>query len=123
MSVLPELRHSHKAGWGAPESYSFAESVVREGKPWIREMRESKSDQIVSAEFETKRRIDRAVIVITLDSGYTGSRQWKIMPADLQQTDGRVRITARLPAGARAYFFNLQSKEGVTSSEYAEVSF
>src|SRR5215471_15478299 len=123
ISVLPELKHSHKAGWGAQESYSFAESVVRKGQPGIRQTGHSNTGEIVSAEFETKRLIDSAVVVTTVDSGYTGKRHWTMMPADLQKLGGQLRVTARLAVGVRAYFFNLHSKEGITSSEFTETGY
>ena len=122
ISVLPDLKHSHKAGWSAEESYSFAESVVHEGRPWIRQIASSRNGSLVVAEFETRRTADQAVIITTLDNGYTGRRQWTTTPAHLQQKGGRVRVYAQLQPGVRAYFFNLQLKDVTTSSEYAEVN-
>ena len=74
------------------------------------------------AEFETRRTADQAVIITTLDNGYTGRRQWTTTPAHLQQKGRRVRVYAQLQPGVRAYFFNLQLKDVTTSSEYAEVN-
>jgi len=118
ISVLPDLKHSHKAAWSAEESYAFAQSVVQEGSSWIRQTGQSRNGSIVSADFDSSRPIERAVILTTVDTGYTGKRQWAIMPAELQEKSGRVHVSARLGQGVRAYFFNLQSNEGITSSEY-----
>ena len=34
VSLIPGMNHGHGAGWNPPDSYAFAESIVREGKPW-----------------------------------------------------------------------------------------
>ena len=34
VAVLPDMGHSHQAGWKPPESYAFATAIVATGKPW-----------------------------------------------------------------------------------------
>ena len=34
VSLIPGMKHGHGAAWNPPDSYVFAESIVRDGKPW-----------------------------------------------------------------------------------------
>ena len=60
----------------------------------------------------------RAVLDYTLDppdrDGLWYSRKWASAPAEI--ADGKV--TAKLPVGAKAYYLNVETKDGVRTSSH-----
>jgi dienelactone hydrolase len=120
VAVLPDMRHGHSAGWNPPESYTFARSIVDTGRPWARLRGQELADGKASAEFENTRPTKAVWLIHTPDSGYTGRRRWLTTPAELDVKGSRVHVSATLPDGTRAFFFNLDA-DGVTfSSEFTE---
>jgi hypothetical protein len=122
VSVLPDMRHSHSAGWNPPDSYAFAEAIVREGRPWLRQVAQEQEQDTALAEFDSSRSIRGAVLFATIDDGFTGRRHWVETPAQVETDGGRVRLSAPLPAGTRAWFFNLHAGDLTGSSEFAELA-
>jgi hypothetical protein len=76
-AILPGMKHGHPAGWNPPDSYAFAESVVREGKPWFR--------QTSDGEFFNSKPIDKALLFSTADAHSTVPSQWTQTPAAFEQ--------------------------------------
>jgi len=72
----------------------------------------------VTADFATARHLDAAVLVATTDQGFTGGRAWTETPATLERDGARWRASAKLPAGATAWFFNVRSGELTVSSDF-----
>jgi len=121
VAVLPDMKHSHPAGWNPPDSYAFAESVVREGRPWLRQEVQRREHNQAVVEFSSTQPIDGAVLFSTTDAGFTGERKWTETAATVGERRGtRVRILARLPPGTRAWFINVQSGNLTASSDYFE---
>jgi dienelactone hydrolase len=113
-----DMKHSHPAGWLPPDSYAFAKAVVETGRPWAREITQSKRDGTARVEFETTRAVRDAVLV------FKRAADWEKISAQLETSADRTRVTATaiVPAGTTAYYFNLDA-DGVTlSSEYQAVS-
>jgi dienelactone hydrolase len=118
VAVLSDMGHSHQAGWKPPESYAFARSIVETGKPWARRTEQIFESGAVVVEFECARPVKSAVLIHTTDSGYTGQRRWLTSPAKCD-TDGKhVSVSASLPRGTRAFFFNLDADGLTVSSEF-----
>jgi dienelactone hydrolase len=128
VAVLPDMGHSHSAGWNPPDSYAFARSIVETGRPWARqsqtaEDRVQTQDQATAwAEFESTRPITGALLIHTADSGFTGQRRWLTAPAQLDARGPRVRVSAPLPPGTRGFFFNLAAEGLTASSEFTEIA-
>ena len=121
VSLIPDMQHSHRAGWTPPDSYAFADSVVGSGEPWLAQ---TKSDLIagsVRVEFTAAKPLDDALLVWTSDSGFTGFREWKYSPAELSRDDEIWLVTADLPDIATAWFVNVRSDGLTASSDYHEV--
>jgi dienelactone hydrolase len=121
VAVLPEMGHSHSAGWNPPDSYVFAKSIVEGKSPWARLKEQLVEDGVAAAEFESQRTIQSAVLVYTADPGYTGRRHWQVTPAKLVAEGTRIRVSAPLPRGTRAFFFNLDAGGPTASSEFTEI--
>ncbi len=118
VAVLPDMGHSHSAGWKPPDSYAFAAAVVATGKPWARQTMQGLDDGIASVEFECARPVKSGVLIHTTDSGFTGQRRWLTAPAQRDADGTRVRVSAPLPPGTRAFFFNLDADGLTVSSEF-----
>jgi dienelactone hydrolase len=111
VSVPFEMRHSHPAGWEPPDSYAFAEAVVATGRPWAHEISQQNRDGTAHAEFETTRAATAATLVVRRGT------DWEKSVATLESAAGRVRVSAPLPPGADAYFFNVDFAGLTLSSE------
>lgn len=121
VALIPRMGHSHPAGWAPPDSYAFADSVVRTGRPWCSQIDARAGDDAVYAIFESSKPIDTAVLIHTADLGFTGDRQWNETPAVVSTTKPGVwRADAELPSGSTAWFINFRSGHLTASSEYYE---
>lgn len=121
VALLPGMRHSHMAGWGPPDSYAFAESVVQTGAPWCRQLGVEAEGGTARVRFESRQPIDKATLVATSDTGFTGRRTWTAKPVELQQVEERVVVDVTPPAGTTAWFVSLHSGRLVVSSDLQEV--
>jgi dienelactone hydrolase len=123
VALLPNMRHSHAAGWNPPDSYAFADSIITTGKPWCRQISaQTEDNKTVRVEFTSTKPIDQAVLTSTTDTGFTGNRTWSDTPAKLSQTDAKVTATAPLPPGTTAWFINLRSNNLTASSDFYETA-
>ena len=121
MVVLrPGMRHSHPAGWNPPDSYAFAASVVRDGRPWLRQTALVRAGETATAEFESIKPLESAVLVWSEGAGFTGKRTWHEVPAQLERKGTGWTAMARVPAGATGWFINVRSGDLLGSSDYRE---
>ena len=120
VTLIPGMKHGHGAGWRPPDSYAFAKSVVREGKPWCQQTSAGMADQVAHIEFICSKPLDRALLVSTTGIGVTGDRKWIESPAVLEQSGNVWRCAAPLPEGTTAWFINVRSGKLIASSDYQE---
>ncbi len=120
VSLIPGMQHSHGAGWDPPDSYAFAESVVRDGKPWCVQTSAHVADSLAKITFAATRPLDRAFLIATTDTGFTGNRKWAESAAKLEKLGREWRVTAPLPPGTTAWFVNVRSGELTASSDFQE---
>lgn len=120
MSLIPGMGHGHESAWNRPESYAFADSVVQTGTPWYRQTESGLDGNTFRVSFESARDFDRAVLVSTTDTGYTGKRSWAETPAFLAREGTLWAASADLPAGTTGWFINLISDDLVATSGYQE---
>ncbi len=121
VSLIPGMRHGHRAGWEPPDSYAFADSVVRSGKPWLSQTKSVRIGATVRVGFSAARPLDSASLVWTSDTGFTGSREWTQAPASLSREADGWLVEAGLPPAATAWFVNVRSGDLTASSDYMEV--
>ena len=121
VALLPGMKHSHPAGWNPPDSYAFAEGIVRSGKPWLRQTNIGVSGDRIAVSFESTKPLDRAVLIWTADSGPTGGRNWQELVATLEPRAGKYVATANLPSSATAWFMNVRSGALTGSSDFQDV--
>jgi len=121
VALVSGMGHSHPAGWNPPDSYAFAESVVRTGGPWLEQIACRQESGSVEVEFASTKPLDRAGLVWTTDTGFTGSRTWHESPATLGSRGEHVVASAALPPSARAWFINVSSNGLTGSSDFTEI--
>jgi len=107
VSVIPDMKHSHPAGWNPPDSYAFAEGVVRDGKPWLRQRSGRRAGGEVVAEFDSSKVVEKAELVYTADTGLTTNRDWRKGDARVTRRGSRVEVRAEIPTGTRAAYILL----------------
>ena len=121
VSLIPGMNHSHRAGWDPPDSYAFADSVVRSGEPWLAQTSADLSEGRVRVQFTSAKALDSAALVWTSDTGLTGSRNWREGSATLEKEADRWLVIADLPEAATAWFVNVRSGDLTASSDYQEI--
>jgi dienelactone hydrolase len=121
VSLIPGMRHSHPAGWNPPDGYAFAESIVRDGRPWCVQSGHSREGARVSVFFTATRPLETATLVATTDRGFTGGRNWNETPAVLTREGDRWRVDATLPEGATAWSVNARAGSLTASSDFQQV--
>ena len=120
VALIPGMKHSHPAGWNPPDSYAFAESVVREGGPWLRQTGLTSSGGRVRMTFVSRKAVERAVLVSTQGTGFTGTREWTQAPVRLDRRGDVYVVQADLPAATTAWFINLRAGPLTASSDFQE---
>jgi dienelactone hydrolase len=120
VSMIPSLGHSGGPPVTRPESYAFAESVVTTGSPWCQQVEVTSGGKDFVVKFKSTRPLDKAVLITTADTGFTGGRKWVESPATLELQGGVWRASAPIPAATEAWFINVCSGDLVVSSDYQE---
>ena len=133
MSIHPGLGHNHYIGWDpvkVPESYVFADQVLKGKKPGLGRITKQPERRIVKLEFESAVPITEATVYY-LDEALTYRKKnpkakhsqpgpWLKMAA--RMSSKKKIAWAKLPATARTYYVNLKDERGcIISSEVIEL--
>jgi hypothetical protein len=62
--------------------------------------------------------LDKAVLISTTDTGFTGDRTWVESDAELRKAGGQWIVTAERPQGTTGWFVNVKSGELTVSSDF-----
>jgi len=107
------MKHGHPDGAQPGEIFAFADSILKKGKPLGRVVVVERE----AVRFSSKAKMVKAELNYTTDRGKWPDRKWESVPAVMA---GK-RATAKVPAGATAWYFNLFDERGmVVSSEHFE---
>jgi len=120
VALVPGMGQGHRPAWRRPESYAFAKSVVRTGKPWCQQTGVQQEGGVVRVRFRCEKPIDKAVLIFTTDTGFTGNCRWMTAPAQFKQKRNHVSVEAVLPPGTTAWFVNLHCGDLIASSDFFE---
>ena len=113
-----EMRHGHGPGWDPKEIYAFADSIVKGGPAFAvfekPKMENGQATVSVSAPAD----LEKARFYYTLDTGLWPERKWRKLPATLAGD----RLSAAIPEGAVAFYFDVVDERGLmVSSEFSMV--
>jgi cephalosporin-C deacetylase-like acetyl esterase len=120
VALIPDMGHGHPPAYNPPDSYAFAESIARDGQPWCVQTGAKIESGAVRVEFAATKPLDRALLISTTDTGFTGKRKWTESSAIVEKRDKAWLVTATLPPGTTAWFMNARSGELTASSDYQE---
>lgn len=120
LAVRLRMPHGHGPFAENPrEIQVFADSILKGGKPLARITGQGHEDDLVWATWEGSAPIVRAEINVTSDTGNWPDRQWRAIPARLQEGG---RVEAELPEDTDVFYLNLFDERGcVISTEHVEV--
>lgn len=118
LCLVPGMGHGNLAE--RPEWFAFTNSVLKDGKPWIREISSKRDGLKIQAVFETTTPLESAVLVSTKDAGHTGTRTWVESPASLIKSGESWVAEAFTPEGSTACFLNVKAGLLTATSDYFE---
>ena len=121
VALIPGMRHSHPAGWNPPDSYAFADSIVRAGRPWLENTGALLEGGRARVTFRSDVPLDQATVIWTKDSGFTGTRDWTEEPAELSKDGEQWQAAGLVPKDATAWFVNVKSGNLTGSSDYQQL--
>jgi dienelactone hydrolase len=110
VSLVPGMKHSHIHGWSRPESYAFADSIVKTGIPWCVQTSINVADSDVMVGFKCKKPLLSASLLANFGSGHTTDREWAETDAVLTAgVGGNWTVKTKLPAGVSGWFVNVKA--------------
>ncbi|MGJ8642413.1 MAG: alpha/beta hydrolase family protein [Luteolibacter sp.] len=116
----PGMGHGMGAGFNTPEPINFANSVF-DGAPWCVQEKLAMTDNNAHVMFSTTKKLDKAILLSTTETGFAGKRKWKETPAKLENNgDGTYTASVVLPENTTAWFINVLSDGVIASSDYQE---
>ena len=118
VSLIPGLGHGHKPAWAKPDSYAFAETIVRGEGIWCRELESSRVGEQFEMSFSVNKKVDKVTLVSTVDAGIMGEREWTESSAKFEQREGQWKVTGSVPPKTTAWFVNLYCEGLVASSSF-----
>jgi dienelactone hydrolase len=102
---------------GAPEILTFAESIVNQGVPLARVLKQGVEGRQAWVSYESSRSIIRAELNFTREVGLWEKRNFVTVPATVDAT--AKRVSGEVAAGSTGYYFNLiDDRNLIVSSEY-----
>ena len=121
VSLIPKLGHGHGPPWNKPDSYAFADSITKAGKPWCRQKGLVRLDESrVKVAFLSSKPLSDPLLVYSLDKGMSGERKWQEIAAQGNQSRDVYEVEVTLPEGVTGWFINVRSGELTVSSDYQE---
>jgi dienelactone hydrolase len=118
---IPGLGHGHGPPWSRPESYTFADSLMQEGRPWCLQLGQELKEGVLEVRFASAERFDDATLVWTADDGFTGKCKWQIAKAKAVREGKDWLVQANVPDRATACFINIKCEGRIASSDYLEI--
>lgn len=110
-----KMPHGHPPGWAPQEIGLFIDSFCRNGKPLAVPGKITTQGDTIQLSFESAVPLKSAALHFTTDSGLRSNRQWKTLPA---QINNGIVTAPKPPADANTWFISLTDERGamVTST-------
>jgi hypothetical protein len=111
------MPHGHGGPGESPEEIAvFADSMVNQKEPLLKVLSQGHENAQAWAGYQSTTPVQSAQLLYTTQAGKWQDREWKSIPADLDEKTKRV--SACLPEQTTAYFFNLIDQRNlIVSSE------
>lgn len=122
VSLVPGMHHGHGPAWNRPESYAFADSIVQSGSIWCQQVSLHVEDSAAKVVFQSSKELGTAELISTMDTGFTGSREWIQTPlAKPIKMGDHWTVEAIVPEGSTAWFINVKSGNLIVSSDFTPI--
>jgi dienelactone hydrolase len=120
LSIQVRLPHGHGGPGENPEEIpAFADSVVNTKDPLTQILHHQLEDDHLRVSFQSARRITKAELNFTKDSGNWSERLWETLPVEINEPSCEIR--ARVPQDAIVLYLNLIDEDGlIISGEHIE---
>lgn len=114
--IQPHMRHSHVAGWEPIEIRIFIDSILQKGTPLAKVgPMKVDTDGTVTVAFESDKKIVKAELYFTSESGLRSNRKWNSKECAI--SDGMI-IAKGLPAKANTWIITLtDTRNAMVSTE------
>ena len=122
LSIIPRLPHGHI--WTFREVDFFVDSVLKEGEPLPVLGDLQTAGRAVSTTVNiAPARLKEAALHYTTDAGAWQNREWKSLPATIEQAGERTIIRAMLPEGTQLVYYLAvkDSRDATVSTRHAEL--
>ncbi|MCZ6672462.1 MAG: hypothetical protein O7C75_05915 [Verrucomicrobia bacterium] len=83
-------------------------------------MAASQKDGMFEVRFRSTKPLEKAVLISTADTGFTGNREWVESSASLEPCGNEWIAKVPLPVGSNGWFVNVRSGNLTASSNYQE---
>ena len=100
------------------------EQVVKDGAVWARQTDRRLEGNQFTVKFQSAKPLHSALLISTVDTGFTGHRSWTESPAELLQAGagGEWLVGASVPSKSTAWFINVRSGGLTVSSGYEQAA-
>ena len=118
--IRVRMGHGQQDGWQPKEIYAFADSKLKGGTPLIQCGKQGSKGEKIWTAYASSLPVVSAALNYTIDSGAWKDRKWQTI--DAQVDAAAKRVTASLPTGTTAYYFNLTDNRGCfVSTEHIDM--
>jgi len=113
-SLRINMVHGQGPGSAPAEIAAFADAILRGAPPLARITAQGRDGGMAWAGYESPVALKSASLIFTAGDGKWQDRRWESAPAEIDAAHHRLRAT--LPAGVRAYAFQLTDERGLLTS-------
>lgn len=97
---------------------------MKDGAVWARQTDRRLEGNQFTVKFQSAKPLHGALLISTVDTGFTGHRSWTESPAELLQAGagGEWLVGASVPSKSTAWFINIRSGGLTVSSGYEQAA-
>ncbi|MBP1994504.1 S-layer homology domain-containing protein [Paenibacillus eucommiae] len=121
LRLIPYWTHDHATSWHTPEFVAYADSIVKDGQSLLSITPQRKTGSETWVNYSGVPTVTSAALFYTTDRGEYTNRIWKSIEATVHSADKK--ISANIPNGATAYYFNITDSQNYVVSSQLEESF
>ena len=120
LCIILRMPHGHGGpGENPPEIHAFADAILKQRDALPKLTGQGSNADTAWAKFDGKRKVARAELLYTTDTGTWEKRDWKTSPAAFDAATGKA--SAKLPEKVTVFYLNLIDERGLTVSSEHEV--
>lgn len=122
LSITIRMPHGHPPGQTPEIIRAYADAHLKSGQPLTSVTGQGRDEKTSTAwaTFTSPTAVTKAELLYTTDTGPWQKRTWQTTPAGIGDD---YKVTAKVPAGVRAYYLNITDERGLTiSTEHEQLA-